>query len=101
MSFKRFDAEDIVVSSDSITGPAWSTKNPALTNFFTSSIQKNGSSGDFYMSVYHVDPNTSASIAEVQFEIAYADNKGIGVGVGLNQDFNVVFSGKMYFKLGK
>mgnify|MGYP000087890236 CR=1 FL=1 len=78
MSFKRFDAEDIVVSSDSITGPAWSTKNPALTNFFTSSIQKNGSSGDFYMSVYHVDPNTSASIAEVQFEIAYADNKGSG-----------------------
>lgn len=78
MSFKRFETEDIVVSSDSITGPAWSTGNPSLTSFFTSSIQKNGSSGDFYMSVYQVDPNISASLAEVQFDIAYADNKGSG-----------------------
>jgi hypothetical protein len=33
MSFKRFDTEDIVVSTDSITGTAWSTGNPALTDF--------------------------------------------------------------------
>jgi len=78
MSFKRFDTEDIVVSSDSITGPAWSTGNPTLTSFFTSSIQKNGSSGDFYMSAYQVDPSISASLADVQFDIAYADLKGSG-----------------------
>ena len=75
MSFKTFQTSDIVVSSDSITGPAWSTGNPTLTNFFTSSIQKNGSSGDFYMSVYQVDPALSASLADVQFDIAYADQK--------------------------
>ncbi len=33
MSFKRFDAEDIVVSSDSITGPAWSTEKWILRRF--------------------------------------------------------------------
>ncbi len=78
MSFKAFSSTDIVVSSDAITGPAWSTGNPTLTNFFTSSIQKNGSSGDFYMSVYQVDPALSASLADVQFDIAYADIKGSG-----------------------
>ena len=37
MAFKRFDPEDFVVSSDSITSTLWSTGNPTLTNFFTSS----------------------------------------------------------------
>jgi len=78
MSFKRFDTEDIVVSTDSITGTAWSTGNPALTDYFTSSIQVAGSSGDFYISVFQVDPALSASLSEVQFEVAYCDNKGSG-----------------------
>ena len=65
MSFKRFDTEDIVVSTDSITGTAWSTGNPALTDYFTSSIQVAGSSGEFYISVFQVDPALSASVAEV------------------------------------
>jgi len=77
MSFKRFDSQDLVVSSDSITGTAWSTGTPILTSFFTSSIQENGSSGDFYLSVFEGDPATSPS-ASVQFDIAYADNKGSG-----------------------
>lgn len=78
MSFKRFDTEDIVISTDSITGTAWSTGNPALTDYFTSSIQVAGSSGDFYVSVFQVDPALSASLSEVQFEVAYCDNKGSG-----------------------
>jgi len=78
MSFKRFDAQDIIISSDSITGPAWTTNDPTLTSFFTSSVQKNGSSGDFYMSVFHQDPLTSPSTTEVQFDIAYCDSKGSG-----------------------
>lgn len=78
MSFKRFDTEDIVISTDSITGTAWSTGNPALTDYFTSSIQVAGSSGDFYISVFQVDPALSASLSEVQFEVAYCDNKGSG-----------------------
>ena len=78
MSFKRFDTEDIVVSSDSITGTAWSTGNPILTSFFTSSVQVNGSSGDFFLSVFQVDAVSSSSLAEVQFDIAYCDNVGSG-----------------------
>jgi hypothetical protein len=78
MSFKRFDTQDIVVSSDSITGTAWSTGNPTLTSFFTSSVQVNGSSGDFYVSVFQVDPDLSSSLSKVQFDVAYCDNKGSG-----------------------
>lgn len=78
MSFKRFETSDIVVSSDSITGTAWSTGAPTLTTFETSSIQKNGSSGDFYLSIFESNPNVANSTASVQFEVAYADNKGSG-----------------------
>jgi len=78
MSFKRFETSDIVISNDVITAAAWSTNSPTLTSFFTSSVQKNGSSGDFYLSIFQVDPVTSASQTEVQFDIAYCDNEGSG-----------------------
>ena len=77
MSFKRFDAQDIVVSSDSITTAAWSENRPTLTTFFTSSVQKAGSSGDYYYSIYDGDTNVSPS-ASVQFDIVYCDNLGSG-----------------------
>ena len=76
MSFKRLDAEDFLVSSDSITSTLWSTGVPTLTEFFTSSIQEAGSSGDFYLSVYQIE--SSGSAAAVQFDIAYADEGGSG-----------------------
>ena len=74
MSFKRFDAEDFVVSSDSITSTLWSTNSPTLTEFYTSSIQQAGSSGNYYLSVYQ----TSSTEAVVQFDIAYCDSIGSG-----------------------
>jgi hypothetical protein len=76
MAFKRFDSEDFLVSSDSITSTLWSTGNPTLTAFYTSSIQLAGSSGDYYLSIYQTsstDPST-----EVQFDIVYADSLGSG-----------------------
>lgn len=76
MSFKRLDAEDFVVSSDSITSTLWSTDTPTITEFYTSSIQEAGSSGDFYLSVYQTA--SSNSNAAVQFDIAYADAGGSG-----------------------
>lgn len=76
MSFKRLDTEDFVVSSDSITSTLWSTGNPTLTAFYTSSVQAAGSSGDYYLSVYQT-ASTQTS-AEVQFDIAYANSKGSG-----------------------
>lgn len=74
MSFKRFDAEDFVVSSDSITSTLWSTDSPTLTTFFTNSVQEAGSSGNYYLSIYQ----TSSAEAVVQFDIAYCDSKGSG-----------------------
>ena len=76
MGFKRLDAEDFVVSADSVQGVAWSTGAPTLTQFFTSSVQYAGSSGDYYLSVYQT--GSEQSTAAVQFDIAYADILGSG-----------------------
>lgn len=76
MSFKRFDAEDFVVSSDAITSTLWSTGNPTLTEFYTSSIQEAGSSGNYYLSVYQT--GSSEDIAAVQFDVVYCDSLGSG-----------------------
>jgi hypothetical protein len=76
MAFKRFDPEDFVVSSDSITSTLWSTGAPTLTEFYTSSVQAAGSSGNYYLSVYQTE--SILSTAQVQFDIAYADSIGSG-----------------------
>ena len=73
MSFKRLESDDFVVSSDSITSTLWSTGVQTLTTFFTSSVQKAGSSGDFYLSVYEAD-----TLLNTQFDIAYANSTGLG-----------------------
>jgi hypothetical protein len=73
MAFKRFDPEDFVVSSDSITSTLWSTGTPTLTSFYTSSVQLAGSSGNYYLSVYD-----SSSLSNVQFDIVYCDSLGSG-----------------------
>ena len=76
MSFKRLDPEDFVVSADAVQSVAWSTGAPTLTNFYTSSVQKAGSSGQYYLSVYQT-ASTDTSAA-VQFDIIYGDIKGSG-----------------------
>jgi len=76
MAFKRFDPEDFVVSSDSITSTLWSTGAPTLTEFYTSSVQAAGSSGNYYLSVYQTA--STLPTAQVQFDIAYADSLGSG-----------------------
>ena len=74
MAFKRFDPEDFVVSSDSITSTLFSNGSPTLTSFFTSSTQAASSAGTYYLSVY----NTSSADQEVQFDIVYCDSQGSG-----------------------
>ena len=76
MAFKRFDPEDFVVSSDSITSTLWSTGAPTLTEFYTSSVQEAGSSGNYYLAVYQTA--STLPTAQVQFDIAYADSLGSG-----------------------
>jgi len=80
MSFKRFDPEDFVVSSDSITSTLWSNSVPTLTQFYTNSIQELSSAGNYYLSVY----NTSSTEQEVQFDVVYCDSQGSG-SVWFNQ----------------
>ncbi len=87
MSFKRFDPEDFVISSDSITSTLWSTGAPSLTQFFTSSVQEAGSSGDYYLTIYQT--SSLLTSATPQFEIAYADVMGSG-----SVDFNSAVIGK-------
>ena len=74
MSFKSIPNSDFVISTDSITSTLWSTNTPELTTFFTSSVQKASSAGNYYLSVYQ----TSSTDQQVQFDIAYADLLGSG-----------------------
>lgn len=76
MGFKRLDPEDFVVSSDTVTSTVWTDRTIALNNFFTSSVQKEGASGPYYLNIYQSDPTADSS--EVQFAIAYADSTGGG-----------------------
>jgi hypothetical protein len=76
MAFKRFDPEDFVISTDSITSTLWSTGAPTLTSFFTSSIQEAGSSGNYYLSIYQT--SSTLTSAETQFDVVYADILGSG-----------------------
>ena len=76
MSFKRYEADDFLVSSDAITSTLWSNGNPTLTEFHTSSVQTGGSSGNFYLSVFQT--GSALSEATSQFEIVYGDVLGSG-----------------------
>ena len=76
MALKRLDPEDFVVSSDSVTSTVWSNNAPSLNSYFSSSIQKEGASGPFYISIYNTASTDPQS--EVQFQIAYGNKNGGG-----------------------
>ena len=76
MAFKRLDPEDFVVSSDSVTSTVWSNNSPSLNTYFTSSVQKDGTSGPFYLNVYQTTSNEDTSA--IQFAIAYGNPEGGG-----------------------
>ena len=74
MSFTPIAPTDFVVSSDSVTAPAWSTNVPIMSIFFTASAGLVTSS--FYKDVYNTGSNLSNS--SVQFSIAYGHIYGSG-----------------------
>ena len=80
MSFTRLDPTDFVVSSDSVTAPAWSNNVTVLSSFYTASAANTGS---YYIDVYNALPSSDS--AEVQFSIAYGDYNGYGAPT-LTQD---------------
>lgn len=73
MSFTRLDPTDFVVSSDSVTAPAWSNNVTTLTSFFTASAS---STGSYYIDVYNAP--ITATTSSVQFSIAYGRSNGSG-----------------------
>ena len=73
MSFTPIASSDFVVSSDSVTAPAWSTNAQTLTSFFTASANL---TSNYYLDVYNTTYN--ASNAAVQFSIAYGHIYGYG-----------------------
>lgn len=86
MSYRRFEQDDIVVSADSITSPAWSNNAVTLDQFVTSS-QAATDSGKYYYHVY----NTGSSDQEIQFAIAYGHKLGSGSGL-----YDASIPGKSY-----
>jgi len=78
MSFTRLAPSDFVISSDSITAPAWSSNVPTLTTFYTASsvVSSTISQGAFYLNVYQTQ--STATGAAVQFSIAYGNIVGSG-----------------------
>ena len=73
MSYKRLEADDFVISADSITAAMWVGNVPTLTYFFTSSVQAAGQSGNYYLNVY-----SSSAAQDIQFAIAYGNANGSG-----------------------
>ena len=89
MGFKRLDAEDFLVSADSVTSTVWTGNTPTLTNFHYSVAQSGDRSGDYYLAVYQASP--SEANAEVQFDIAFADRTGRG-SLAYNSDVDITLS---------
>jgi hypothetical protein len=74
MSYIPFNADDFVVSADSITSTLWSNNSSTLTSFFTASaaIPNNA-----YLPVYAINP-ISNTTALPQFSMAYGQVNGTG-----------------------
>lgn len=78
MSFTSLGPSDFVISTDSITAPAWSSNVPVLSSFYkqtppnATAITQNA----FYLNVFQAPPGSTS--ASVQFAIAYGDQKGSG-----------------------
>ena len=73
MSFTRLDPTDFVVSSDSVTAPAWSNNVTILSTFYTASAATTSS---YYIDVYNA-PVTSTT-SSIQFSIAIGNAVGSG-----------------------
>lgn len=78
MSFTTLDPSDFVISTDSVTAPAWSSNVPTLTSFYRS-IPSNATSitqDAFYLNVFQAPVGSTS--ASIQFAIAYGHQQGSG-----------------------
>jgi hypothetical protein len=85
MSFNRLEADDFVVSADSITAGLWTDSQvPQITTLFTSSTQAASNSGDYYLNIF-----SNAATSSLEFAIAYGNKDGSG-----SQAYNLDVDGK-------
>lgn len=75
MSYKRFDVEDIVISSDAISAPAWLNNVTELSSFFTASVQSSGDTGQYFLNIYK---SGSTAANDIQFTVGYGNIVGSG-----------------------
>jgi hypothetical protein len=76
MSFKRFDPQDFLISADSVVGGIWTGGGNTLNEFYTSSVQLGGTTGQYYTSVFQT--GSERAEAEVQFNVTYGNAAGSG-----------------------
>jgi hypothetical protein len=78
MSYTQLTPSDFVVSTDSVTAPAWSSNQPNLTTFYTAPAipSTTVSAGAYYLNVYQSPYGSNG--AAVQFAVAYGNQKGSG-----------------------
>jgi hypothetical protein len=78
MSFTKLDPSDLVISTDSVTAPAWSSNVPVISSFYTSTPAQSTSitQNAFYLNVYQAPVGSTS--ASVQFAIAYGNQQGSG-----------------------
>lgn len=78
MSYTQLTPSDFVVSTDSVTAPAWSSNQPTLTTFYTASVipSTTVTAGAYYLNVYQAPYGSNG--AAVQFAVAYGNQKGSG-----------------------
>ena len=76
MAFTTFQTGDVILSNESIASTMWSDNSPTLTSFFTSSVQIESSTREYYFNVYQT--TSSLAAAAIQFAVAYCDEVGSG-----------------------
>ena len=73
-TFSSLDQGDLLISTENVAGTVWLNNTPTLTSYFTSSVQVNSATGQFYYNIYFEEETTGS----VQFAIAYCDADGSG-----------------------
>ena len=76
MAFTRFELGDIVLSNDAVASTMWSNNVPSLAEFYTSSVQIESSTQQYYYDVYQTE--SVEATAAIQFAVAYCDKEGSG-----------------------
>ena len=74
MGFQKFDPRDLLISAEAVTDTVWSNGSPALTTFYSSSVQEASNTGQFYLNIF----DTAAATGSGEFAIAYCDAVGSG-----------------------